>query len=75
MKQVCSRCILDSDYPGISFDDQGECNYCKKYDTKNRRYKVDSKSNQKLNALIDTIRSEGKNKEYDCIQGVSGGKG
>lgn len=74
MKQVCSRCILDSDYPGISFDDQGVCNYCKKYDAKDRRYKHGPQSDQKLNRLINTVRSEGKNKEYDCIQGVSGGR-
>lgn len=25
----CTRCILPETYPGISFDDEGVCNYCR----------------------------------------------
>ena len=26
---ICSRCVLPDTFPGISFDDQGVCNYCR----------------------------------------------
>ena len=31
-KQVCTRCIQDETVPGISFDENGVCNYCHLHD-------------------------------------------
>ena len=30
--QVCTRCVLPSTFPGISFDDEGVCNHCRQYE-------------------------------------------
>jgi len=27
--QVCTRCVMDTSDPDITFDDQGHCNHCK----------------------------------------------
>ena len=31
-RQICSKCIYDERVGGISFDEDGECNYCKQID-------------------------------------------
>jgi len=30
--RICKRCIMDTSDPGISFDEDGVCCYCKLYD-------------------------------------------
>lgn len=72
MVKVCSRCILDSNFPNITFDSNGVCNYCKGYERQNLRTPVNIQENNKLDAVINKIRGRGK--RYDCIIGASGGR-
>lgn len=74
MYKICSRCILDSNFPGIWFDSQGVCNFCHKYDRKNKQYAITEDSRKHFSHLIHKIQKVGKNAEYDCIIGVSGGR-
>lgn len=73
MVQVCTRCIYNETTPGISFDEQGICNYCKMHDQLEREYPVGKDGEEKLKQLASKIKKEGENKDYDCIVGVSGG--
>lgn len=72
--KVCNRCIMDTTIKIINFDENGICNYCKTYEHRvsNELYKEPDRS-QKLNLLIEKIKKDGKNKNYDCVIGVSGG--
>jgi len=71
---ICSRCIYDESTPGISFDNQGVCNYCKQVEDLTETYKTGlPEGEEKLKEILQTIKSEGKRKKYDCIIGVSGG--
>ena len=72
--KVCNRCIMDTTIKIINFDENGICNYCKTYEHRvsNELYKEPERS-QKLNLLIEKIKKDGKNKNYDCVIGVSGG--
>ena len=72
--QICTRCILDETVPDIKFDEQGVCNYCKMYERMNVLYPLNKEGKQKLNKLITQIKASGKNKRYDCVVGVSGGR-
>jgi len=72
-KRICSRCISDTSIPGISFDENGVCNYCKAHDRQEEKYPLGEKGQQKLNKLVKIIKLQGKNKKYDCVVGVSGG--
>ena len=72
-KKICLRCILDSSVPGIEFDERGICTYCKLHDEMEKRNPLNEIQQQKLNRIIEEIKSKGKNKKYDCILGVSGG--
>ncbi|MDD5064780.1 MAG: N-acetyl sugar amidotransferase [Phycisphaerae bacterium] len=73
MDKVCSRCILDDRIPGIIFDENGVCQYCKIHDELKRIYPLDNKGQENLDNLIKKARRKGKGEKYDCIIGVSGG--
>lgn len=58
----------------IKFGDNGLCDYCINFDNMIKPSWMNEKKNQsKLEKLSDKIRSEGKNKDFDCIIGLSGG--
>lgn len=74
--QQCKRCVMDTTTSYIEFDEKGICNFCKDYE-KNLQKTVFNftleERTQKLNALLDKIKKDGKGKPYDCILGISGG--
>ena len=72
-RTICTRCISDTTIPGIHFDEKGVCNFCHAHDSLDKKFPQNELGQQKLNQLIDKIKSKGKNKKYDCIVGVSGG--
>ena len=72
--RICKKCIMDTTDPDITFDEQGVCNHCYKYEErKNRDIHYDEAGQQKLARIVEKIKSEGRDKEYDCLIGVSGG--
>ncbi|HTA62692.1 MAG TPA: N-acetyl sugar amidotransferase [Bacteroidia bacterium] len=72
--KICGRCIYDSSVPSISFDEKGDCNYCKMTDNLIEEYGTGKeKGIQELDKIIIEIKSAGKNRKYDCVVGVSGG--
>lgn len=72
--KICKRCIMDTTDPEIEFNEDGSCNHCTRYDelVEIAGYKK-GKSEKELQALVERIKAEGKNKEYDAIIGISGG--
>lgn len=72
--QVCTRCIYDTNISGISFNEDGVCNYCLQVEDLKQEYGTGgAKGKQALNDIIVLIKRDGKGKKYDCIVGVSGG--
>jgi N-acetyl sugar amidotransferase len=70
----CKICIYDEKTPGISFNEEGVCNYCQMIEDLKIRYKTGTPEGEKLwLEIVNEIISAGKNKKYDCIIGVSGG--
>lgn len=70
----CARCVMDTSDPEIIFDDKGYCNHCNEYFEKTAKRTYQGKSSDlELTLLVDKIKRSGKNKEYDCVIGVSGG--
>lgn len=72
--KICSRCILDTTVPEISFDSDGVCSFCKIHDSLEKIHPLNEEGNRNFLSLIKRIKKEGENKEYDCIVGVSGGR-
>ena len=73
-KNICSRCIYDSDTPGIKFEEDGVCNYCKQIDSLEEQYKPGRPEGiAAFEKILSEIKNAGKGKKYDCVIGVSGG--
>jgi N-acetyl sugar amidotransferase len=73
--QQCSLSVMDTIAdPNITFDSAGVCNYYHDYLIAERtRVFKGEEGKSKLSEIVETIKAEGKGKQYDCITGVSGG--
>lgn len=72
--QVCTRCVMDTTDSEISFDQQGACNHCHEFDeVTSKRWFPNKEGKKKLEVIFNKIKQAGKNQEYDCIIGLSGG--
>lgn len=72
---TCTNCVLDNhDDPGIQFDSQGVCNYCRGYYSKYVENAISEKEREAAcNRMVDQIKIDGLGKKYDAIMGLSGG--
>lgn len=65
---------MDTTDPDIVFDTDGVCNHCTYYQVLEQKYVIAvDKREEKLNALVKSIKDAGRGKAYDCLIGVSGG--
>ncbi len=72
--QVCTRCVMDTSDPEITFDDQGVCNHCHSFDQMvGTDWLPGAAGKPHLDALLAEIKAWGKGREYDCTIGLSGG--
>jgi len=73
-ERVCTRCVMDTTDPGISFDEAGVCSHCHNYDRIIRDNVFSGKDGEQLLAeIIHGVKKRGAGKKYDCVIGVSGG--
>lgn len=75
MKQICTRCIMDSEGdPYITFNADRTCNYCTyAIERMDSVYFPNKEGERKLDEMLRMLKEEGKNKKYDCVMGISGG--
>ena len=72
--RICSRCVMDTSDPQISFTDDGVCNHCHEFEEKTRKnWFPNAEGEVRLGQMLDLIRARGRGKKYDCIIGLSGG--
>ena len=72
--RVCTRCIMDTTDPAIEFDEKGVCNHCRYFDNVQKKQMLDGEeSRRRLDEIIEAIKKDSGNSEYDCIIGLSGG--
>lgn len=72
--QICTRCVMDTSDPGITFNEKGECNLCTEFLDKRAKHNYHGKeSDVSFQKLITEMKEAGKGKEYDCVLGLSGG--
>lgn len=71
----CSRCVMDTTAdPAIGFDAEGHCGYCTGYFDRLARLTYQGPSSDaELARIVDAIKQSGKNRDYDCVVGMSGG--
>lgn len=72
--QICTKCVMDTSDPKITFDADGVCDYCANYNSKILpRWNELLSDPSHLKKMGDVIRRDGRGKKYDCIIGLSGG--
>ncbi|WP_392891480.1 N-acetyl sugar amidotransferase [Pseudomonas migulae] len=73
--RVCTRCVMDDSASGISFDEQGICNFCTYFQERVNGvvFAQESERAQRRKAFIEQVKKAGEGKPYDCIIGLSGG--
>jgi N-acetyl sugar amidotransferase len=72
--KICNRCIMDTSDSNIKFDTFGICEYCNNFDLNIKPHWQNQQLNKKkFLKLSNLILESGKNKNFDCIIGLSGG--
>lgn len=65
---------MDTTDSKITFDENGVCDHCRSfYRSTLPNWHPDERGRKYLEVVGDRIRAEGKDKDFDCIMGVSGG--
>jgi aminotransferase len=72
--QQCTRCVMDTSDPEISFNEEGVCNHCIEFETVTQKnWFPNEEGRVRFAGIVDRIKVAGRDKEYDCILGLSGG--
>jgi N-acetyl sugar amidotransferase len=72
--KICSKTVMDTTDPNITFNEKGESNYYTNYiENILSSWTNDGSKFYLLEKIANKIRKHGKNKDFDCIIGVSGG--
>ena len=72
--RLCTRCVMDTSDPEITFDEQGRCNHCRTfYDRTRQTWFPNSEGARQWEQWVDRIRKAGKGHDDYCIIGISGG--
>ena len=72
--QICTSCIMDTSDSNISFDQHGRCDYCNNYyDNILPNWHPDERGEREIMEVAEQIKRDGKDRDHDCIIGVSGG--
>ncbi|MEJ5308885.1 MAG: hypothetical protein WHX52_03860 [Anaerolineae bacterium] len=69
--RLCTRCVLPETFPGIQFDEEGVCQYCRHMPTPERRVEQRAKLRARFEALVSEVRAE---PGYHGLMSWSGGK-
>ena len=69
--KICIECVLPESFPGISFDKDGLCNHCHKYQKSGPNDKIRQKYLGKFEQILENIKRQ-KNLNYDVILAYSG---
>jgi 3'-phosphoadenosine 5'-phosphosulfate sulfotransferase (PAPS reductase)/FAD synthetase len=78
--KICSQCILPETFPGISFNADGLCSHCQKFDGKKTRLQEEkTKYKQKFMELLQEVNARhqsgpNNHRSYDVLMAYSGGK-
>lgn len=72
--QICTKTIMDTSDPGISFDENGVSDYYTNFHNNILlNWHTGERGEQELMEIAGKIKKEGIGKDFDCMIGVSGG--
>lgn len=69
----CKKCILPANLPSVRLDERGVCTHCRDYEKNMERWAVTKEKRQReWRKLVEFAKK--KNRKYDCLIPLSGGK-
>lgn len=72
--QICTKTIMDTSDPTIVFNELGESDYYTNYvNSILPNWHTDETGHAELMRIADKIKKSSKNRDFDCIIGLSGG--
>lgn len=72
--KICTRTIMDTSDPNILFNENGQSDYCENFDSIIKpNWHTDERGYKELMQVAEKIKADGKNRDFDCIIGLSGG--
>ncbi len=72
--RICTKTIMDTSDPNIKFNSKGESDYYTNFiDVIKPFWKTDEQGFEELMRIAEKIKEDGKNRDFDCIIGLSGG--
>jgi len=72
--QICAKTVMDTSDPGITFNKDGVCDHVDDFNNHVKpNWNTGGLGKAELENMFSKIKSEGKNKDFDCILGLSGG--
>ena len=70
----CVRCVMDTSDTMIGFDAEGVCSHCRAFDaTRAQAWQPNQEGARRIQAYVDSVKRENRDKDYDVIIGLSGG--
>ncbi|WP_424963346.1 N-acetyl sugar amidotransferase [Ekhidna sp.] len=66
---------MDTTTSQITFDEKGVCNYCRSFNeiAEKTIHRAEEIKSEELARAVEAVKKIGRNQEYDCILGLSGG--
>lgn len=72
--QICTNCVMDTSDSRITFDEHGICDHCNDfYHNVLPNWHTDQTGKDELLKIVDKIKKDGTNRDFDCLLGLSGG--
>lgn len=72
--QICTRCVMDTTDTKIKFNEEGVCDHCLTFDNDILpRWNYGLGREELLQNTVRNIKNSSKDKDFDCILGMSGG--
>lgn len=71
--RMCTRCATTSDYPNVTFNENGVCSICIKFDKYKDEVMKYFKPSSEFKSIVNKCKNA-KGGKYDCVLLYSGGK-
>lgn len=71
-EKICTKCVLPSTFPGISFNEEGVCNHCQRFEMFKATAAEKAEHMLRLHMLVQQSKNAGN--DVDVLMAYSGGK-
>ena len=72
--KICTNCVMDTSDSRIKFDENGVCDHCNDFQINVKpNWYPNEEGLKRLESTVSKIKEDGKDRDFDCLLGMSGG--